>query len=180
MVGGLFFGLCLGLHLPTSSARSSPSERPLSWVCPPGRSPRSRGSILSFRRFFSPPAPFFGSPPLSSTDFPFPAGLAVKSARPTALLAPLVSPCVGLVDRPPFLPPGFPCYSRSALRGRTLAPPCLIDPALTGGIPSIITTIMRANFCTGSLGPISCNGPGNLPGSGRGYLRGGCALIAPP
>jgi hypothetical protein len=87
---------------------------------------------------------------------------------------------VGLVDRPPFLPPGFPCYSRSALRGRTLAPPCLIDPALTGGIPSIITTIMRANFCTGSLGPISCNGPGNLPGSGRGYLRGGCALIAPP
>jgi hypothetical protein len=93
---GLFFGLCLGMRLPLSSAHLLPSERPLSWVYLPGRSPRSRGSIPFFRRFFPPLVPFSGSPPLSSTGFPSPAGLVVKSTRPTTLLAPQASPCVGL------------------------------------------------------------------------------------
>ncbi len=129
---GLFFGLCPGLHPPLSSARPSPSGRPLSWVCLPGRSPRSRGSILFLRR-----SPFslvlsFEFPPLAPTDFPSSAGPAAKSARPETLLAPQAGLCVGLLDWPLSLLPGFSCRPRSMLRGRTLAPPGLSLPALRG------------------------------------------------
>ncbi len=92
---GLFLGLCLGLHLPLSSARPSPSERPLSWACSPDRLPRSRSSILSLQRFSQPPASPLVSTPLFLTDFLSLAGPAAKSSRLKILLAPQVEPRVG-------------------------------------------------------------------------------------